>query len=336
MEFGVFDHVDRAGQDLQAYYEDRLKLVELYDAVGIHRYHVAEHHGTPLGMSASPSVYLAAVSQRTKKLRFGPMIFAAPLYHPLRLAEEICMIDQMSGGRLELGFGRGASAIEASFFGWKPEEMQSVYVESVEIILEALQTGTLNYTGEHYSFKDVPLCLEPCQKPYPPMWYGIHSEESAARVARDGFNVISLDSARETRAYVDSFRAAWREKNGAEEPEPCIGISYFIVIAETEEDALAVARRSYPAWHQSFNYLFRRNGTVPRHQRPADFDGIVAEGRAIAGTPDTVAAFLKEACETSAVNYLVGQFAFGDQTLAESERTVRLFADHVMPILKTH
>jgi len=333
MEFGVFDHVDRARDDLHAYYEDRLRIVELYDEIGIDRYHVAEHHGTPLGMSASPSVYLAAVSQRTKNIRFGPMIFAAPLYHPLRLAEEICMIDQMSGGRFEMGFGRGASPIEASFWGLEREEMEPVYRESIAIILEALKTGELSFKGEYYNFDRVPLCLEPRQKPYPPMWYGIHSVESAARVAREGFNVISLDSAEETGEYVDSYRAAWREKNG-DAPEPCIGISYFIVIAEDEDEALSVARRSYPVWHDSFNYLFRRNGTVPRHQRPADWDGIVAEGRAFAGTPDQVAAFLKDACETSGVNYLVSQFAFGDQTVDETFRTVRLFADHVMPILK--
>jgi alkanesulfonate monooxygenase SsuD/methylene tetrahydromethanopterin reductase-like flavin-dependent oxidoreductase (luciferase family) len=333
MEFGVFDHVDRARDDLHAYYEDRLRIVELYDEIGIDRYHVAEHHGTPLGMSASPSVYLAAVSQRTKNIRFGPMIFAAPLYHPLRLAEEICMIDQMSGGRFEMGFGRGASPIEASFWGLEREEMELVYRESIAIILEALKTGELSFKGEYYNFDRVPLCLEPRQKPYPPMWYGIHSVESAARVAREGFNVISLDSAEETGEYVDSYRAAWREENG-DAPEPCIGISYFIVIAEDEDKALSVARRSYPVWHDSFNYLFRRNGTVPRHQRPADWDGIVAEGRAFAGTPDQVAAFLKDACETSGVNYLVSQFAFGDQTVDETFRTVRLFADHVMPILK--
>jgi alkanesulfonate monooxygenase SsuD/methylene tetrahydromethanopterin reductase-like flavin-dependent oxidoreductase (luciferase family) len=333
MEFGVFDHVDRARDDLHAYYEDRLRIVELYDEIGIDRYHVAEHHGTPLGMSASPSVYLAAVSQRTKNIRFGPMIFAAPLYHPLRLAEEICMIDQMSGGRFEMGFGRGASPIEASFWGLEREEMELVYRESIAIILEALKTGELSFKGEYYNFDRVPLCLEPRQKPYPPMWYGIHSVESAARVAREGFNVISLDSAEETGEYVDSYRAAWREKNG-DAPEPCIGISYFIVIAEDEDEALSVARRSYPVWHDSFNYLFRRNGTVPRHQRPTDWDGIVAEGRAFAGTPDQVAAFLKDACETSGVNYLVSQFAFGDQTVDETFRTVRLFADHVMPILK--
>ncbi len=333
MEFGVFDHVDRARDDLYAYYEDRLRIVEQYDRIGIHRYHVAEHHGTPLGMSASPSVYLAAVSQRTKKLRFGPMIFAAPLYHPLRLAEEICMIDQMSGGRFELGFGRGASPIEASFWDLEREEMEPVYQETIAIVLDALQTGELNFKGEYYSFENTPLCLEPRQKPYPPMWYGIHSVESAARVAREGFNVISLDSAEETREYVDAYRAAWRDVNG-DTPEPCIGISYFIVIAEDEDEALSVARRSYPVWHDSFNYLFRRNGTVPRHQRPADWDGIVAEGRAVAGTPDQVAAFLKNACDTSAVNYLVGQFAFGDQTVEETLRTVELFADRVMPVLK--
>ncbi len=277
MEFGVFDHVDRARDDLHAYYEDRMRIVELYDEIGIDRYHVAEHHGTPLGMSASPSVYLAAVSQRTKNIRFGPMIFAAPLYHPLRLAEEICMIDQMSGGRFELGFGRGASPIEASFWNVEREEMEPVYQETNAIILDALQTGELNYNGKYYSFDRVPLCLEPRQKPYPPMWYGIHSVESAARVAREGFNVISLDSAEETGEYVDSYRAAWREKNG-DAPEPCIGISYFIVIAEDEDEALSVARRSYPVWHDSFNYLFRRNGTVPRHQRPTDWDGSSPKG----------------------------------------------------------
>ena len=86
----------------------------------IHAYHLAEHHATPLGMAPSPSVFLAAVAQRTKRLRFGPMIYALPLYHPLRMIEEICMLDQMSGGRLDVGFGRGASPIELDLFGTNP------------------------------------------------------------------------------------------------------------------------------------------------------------------------------------------------------------------------
>ncbi len=122
MEFGIFDHLDRTGTSLPDYYEDRLKIVEAYDRAGFYAYHLAEHHATPLGMAPSPNVFLAAVAQRTRRLRFGPMVFVLPLYHPLRLIEEICMLDQMSGGRLELSFGRGASPIEIEYFGVDPGE----------------------------------------------------------------------------------------------------------------------------------------------------------------------------------------------------------------------
>src|SRR2546425_8054732 len=99
MEFGVFDHLDLGDRPHERFYRERLEIVEAYERAGFHSYHVAEHHLTPLGMAPSPSVFLAAVAQRTKRLRFGPMVYVAPLYHPLRLLEEICMLDQMSGGR---------------------------------------------------------------------------------------------------------------------------------------------------------------------------------------------------------------------------------------------
>jgi Coenzyme F420-dependent N5,N10-methylene tetrahydromethanopterin reductase and related flavin-dependent oxidoreductases len=105
MQFGIFDHLDRNKSPLKDYYEARLQLIEMYDREGFYAYHVAEHHSTPLGMAPSPSVFLSAVAQRTKRLRFGPLVYALPLYHPIRLIEEICMLDQMSGGRLDIGFG---------------------------------------------------------------------------------------------------------------------------------------------------------------------------------------------------------------------------------------
>src|SRR5258708_2862004 len=97
MKFGVFDHMDDAGAPLGQLYADRLALVEAYDRAGIYGYHLAEHHSTPLGCAASPGLFLAAVAQRTKTLRFGPLVYLLPFYHPLRLIEEICMLDQMSG-----------------------------------------------------------------------------------------------------------------------------------------------------------------------------------------------------------------------------------------------
>ena len=107
MEFGEFHHLERNDLPLHEYYEARLKLIEAYDAAGFYAYHLAEHHSTPIGMAPSPSVFLSAVAQRTRRLRFGPMVYALPLHHPLRLIEEICMLDQLSGGRLEIGFGVG-------------------------------------------------------------------------------------------------------------------------------------------------------------------------------------------------------------------------------------
>src|SRR5882724_2510700 len=109
LTFGVFDHLDRGGRSIADLFEQRLRIVELYDRAGFHAYHLAEHHSTPLGMAPSPSVFLSAVAQRTKALRFGPLVYTVNLYHPLRLIDEICMLDQLSGGRLELGVGRGIS-----------------------------------------------------------------------------------------------------------------------------------------------------------------------------------------------------------------------------------
>ena len=143
MEFGVFDHLDNDHQSFQRYYEERLKLIEIYDRAGFHAYHLAEHHATTLGMAPSPNVFLSAIAQRTKQLRFGPMVYALPLYHPLRLAEEIAMLDQLSGGRFELGVGRGISPLESRGYGENPDYAvsQKVFTESLDIIRAALAGG---------------------------------------------------------------------------------------------------------------------------------------------------------------------------------------------------
>src|SRR5215469_13521420 len=167
MKFGVFDHMDRAGSDLGRQFDQRLKLIELYEKAGFHAYHIAEHHATPLGMAPSPSVFLAAVAQRTTRLRFGPLVYTVNLYHPLRLIDEICMLDQMSGGRLELGVGRGISPIEVGFSNLDTAIAQTMYTEALEILLQGLATRVLNFQGKHYKFRDVPIVLEPVQTPHP-------------------------------------------------------------------------------------------------------------------------------------------------------------------------
>src|SRR2546429_8993015 len=152
MEFGVFDHLDRGSAPLKEFYESRLKLIEAYDRAGFYAYHVAEHHSTPLGMAPSPTVFLAAVAQRTQRLRFGPLVYTLPLHHPLRLVEEICMLDQLSRGRFELGVGRGISPIETAYYGINPDHRQKMYLEALQILRQALTGGTLTIHGEFYHY----------------------------------------------------------------------------------------------------------------------------------------------------------------------------------------
>src|SRR5499433_2448105 len=130
MQFGVFDHLDLGAVALGEHYENRLKLIEAYDRLGLRSYHLAEHHATPLGMAPSPSVFLAAVAQRTRQLRFGPLVYTLSLHHPLRIVEEICMLDQLSRGRFDLGVGRGISPIETAYFGVDPDDRQKMFLEA--------------------------------------------------------------------------------------------------------------------------------------------------------------------------------------------------------------
>jgi alkanesulfonate monooxygenase SsuD/methylene tetrahydromethanopterin reductase-like flavin-dependent oxidoreductase (luciferase family) len=335
MEFGIFDHLDRNNLPLHEYYEERLKVIELYEQAGFYAYHLAEHHSTPLGMAPSPSVFLAAVAQRTKRLRFGPLVYALPLYHPIRLIEEICMLDQLSGGRLDIGFGRGASQIEAGMYGNDPDKAEQMYVEGLEIIMRGLTQKRLDYQGEFFKFDDVPIELEPFQKPHPPVWYGVHSPVSAERAARQGLNIVSLDPADKTRVFTDRFREVWRKAQPADKKPALVGLGRFIFVAENDEKAVAIARRAYPRWHRSFNYLFQlRGGRGPVHQRPAEYDQLKAVGQGIAGSAETVTKFIQAQMSEAGTNYLVGQLAFGDLTPTETAASLKLFTQQVMPQLQ--
>ena len=333
MEFGIFDHLDRSPSSLADYYEERLTIVEAFDRAGFHAYHLAEHHATPLGMAPSPSVFLSAVAQRTKRLRFGPMIFALPLYHPIRMIEEICMLDQMSGGRLDVGFGRGASPIELDLFGVNPDEARDIYDEALAIVVRGLSERLLSFKGKHFAFENVPMELEPLQRPHPPLWYGVHANDSAVRSARQGLNVISLDGVTATRGFSDSYRAAWKD-SGRAGPMPKFGLGRMLVVADTDAEALRLAERAYPLWHASFNHLFKVYGRVPSHPRPPTYAEIVADGRGIAGSPRTVTQIVRAQMAESGADYFVGQFAFGDLTLKETIHSVELFARECMPALR--
>jgi alkanesulfonate monooxygenase SsuD/methylene tetrahydromethanopterin reductase-like flavin-dependent oxidoreductase (luciferase family) len=335
LECGVFDHLDRNDLTLHDLYEQRLKVIELFDRFGFYAYHVAEHHFTPLGMAPSPSVFLSAVGQRTKRLRFVTFVYALPAHHPLRVLEEICMLDHMSGGRLEIGFGRGSVPFEIAYYGQNEQERQQIYAERMELILKAFTAGTLTWQGRYDRFENVPMEMTPLQKPYPPMWYGAHSPDSAERAANKGFNIVTNDGPGNARSIIDRYRQVWQRTQN-QNAMPKAGLVRFIVVAETDGDALTIARRAYLRWRSSFVYLSAMHGALPDSPLNVEsFDQLIEQGQAIAGSVDTVRAFLRKQMEISGANYLVGQFCFGDLSLDEMFRSVELFALHIMPELKT-
>ena len=244
------------------------------------------------------------------------------------------MLDHLSGGRLEIGFGRGSVPFEISYYGQNAQERQQIYAERLELILKAFTSERLTWNGHYDQFKDVPLEMFPLQKPHPPLWYGAHSPDSAERAARKGLNIVTNDMPANAQKIVSRYRQVWRETQGSAAP-PKIGVVRFIVVAESDAEAMTIARRAYLRWRSSFVYLSAMNGTAPDSPLNVDsFDTVISQGQAIAGSPDTVRAFLEAQIRDIGVNYVVGQFCFGDLTFDEIDHSVELFARQVMPALQ--
>ena len=255
LEFGVFDHIEPVpGMALHEVYKLRLEqLVEL-DRAGYYAYHLAEHH-TPAVHSLAPSqnVFLAAVSQRTTNIRFGPGVCVLPLHHPVRLIEEFSMLDHLSGGRLEIGVGRGG-VFEAYFWGQDSdvEANYARYRETLSAVQYGLSHEELTHHGEFYNFDELPMRLRPLQTPFPPFWY-MRNVETAAM---DGMNTIIVGGLDSFEANVKRYREEWEKHQGvgaltAQGMEPKIGLVVHLLLADTDEEAMEQAK---PAWaHYRWN-----------------------------------------------------------------------------------
>ncbi|HET9093568.1 MAG TPA: LLM class flavin-dependent oxidoreductase [Solirubrobacteraceae bacterium] len=336
MQFGIFDHIDDSGIGVATQLEERLQLVEQYDRDGLYAYHIAEHHGTPLGLVGSPNVFLAAVAQRTERLRFGALVNVLPLYHPLRLVEEWCLLDQLSGGRLEPGIGRGASPIEAGFFGVEGEHTPALFTEAFELITQAFAAHErLSFAGDHFRISDVPLTARPVQRPHPPFWFGASRPDRAGWCAERAINVMSLVDATRTRVTTDGFRERWRELGREEATLPRLGINRHIILADSEAEALRIAERVYPQFKASMDHLWVSRGV----QRPPIYPETVGEllerGTAFFGTPEGARQYIGEQIDVAGINYMTMDVAFGGISFEEASRTAELFARDVMPTFRT-
>ena len=333
MQFGIFDQNDHGPYPLHQQYENRLRLIEFYDRAGFRAYHMSEHHATPLNLAPSPSVFLAAIAQRTRRLRFGALVYVLPAHHPLRLAEEICMLDHLSNGRVEVGIGRGASPHELNYFGVDPDAAPAIYLEAYQIIMQALTRNEVNFGGQHYQFAAVPIEQKPLQAPHPPLWYAVPVVEGAAWPAQNGINVVCGGPIARVREITDRYRAEWIAAGHALEALPLLGINRFVVAADSDAEAMALGRRAWPKFYASFMKLWKLHGTQPRYARiPEDFDTLVANGGAIAGGPATVRDQVLSMAEQAGANYVISQFSFGDLTQDEMLHSAGIFAREMIPM----
>ncbi len=332
MKFGVFDHMDRGTVPLAEQYENRLKLIEAYDRAGFYCYHLAEHHATPLGMAPSPAVFLSAVAQRSKRMRLGPLVYILSLQNPLRAYEDICMLDQMSGGRLELGLGRGVSPIEIEYYGVDPEESRARYQEATAILMQAFANDTLAFHGKHFRFDGTPVEIKPLQRPHPPLWLGIGSPENIPHAVQNGINMVCNGPSAQVRALTDRYREEWAKAGGAAKNLPILGMNRHIVVADTEAEALRLAKPAYAAWYANLTLLWVKKGIpLPSVGYTDDYELAVKRGFVIVGTPAMVREMIEEQVAACGINYLMCRLAFGDLSYEASLRSVDLLAREVMP-----
>ncbi|HWT31069.1 MAG TPA: LLM class flavin-dependent oxidoreductase, partial [Propylenella sp.] len=223
LKFGIFDHLDDNGLPLGEFFEQRLKLIEAVEQLGFAGYHLAEHHSTPLGHAASPSVFLASAFARTSTLRMGPLVYVLPLHHPLRVYEEICMLDHLSGGRLMMGIGRGGALIEHQRYGVDPKDAPAMYHEAFAVMMAAFESELVNFESKYYRYKDYLVQAKPVQKPHPPIWYGAPSPDAIPWAAPRNVNVVSLGPAARAKAIAARYRQEWAALGRPPQALPYIG-----------------------------------------------------------------------------------------------------------------
>lgn len=336
-QFGIFDHMERRAQESVAdLFEGRLRFLEAADAVGIRTYHLAEHHATPLGMAPSPGLFLSSVAQRTKRLRFGPLLYLLPLYEPLRLIEEIGMLDQLSNGRLELGVGRGASPYELAYYNVPFLESKHMFEESIEILRKGLRNPRLNHSGEKYVYRDVPMEVAPLQQPNPPFWFGAFSPPNAQFAGNLGMNAVCGGTNKMVRNLKTLYEEARVAARGSEHDlnphveNPVFGAFRHCFVGETDASAETLAKPAYADYYDNLMKLWRDFNSVNTLFTP-DLDEARGFDVAITGSPETVRAEIERYFEESASDYLVLAFCWGSLSQAQSDQSFELFAREVLP-----
>jgi alkanesulfonate monooxygenase SsuD/methylene tetrahydromethanopterin reductase-like flavin-dependent oxidoreductase (luciferase family) len=331
VQYGIFDHMEQRGADLGALYEERLQMIEYADAAGFVRYHKAEHHFTPLDAAPSATVFLAAASQRTRRIRLGSLVSLLPFYHPVRFIEEVCALDHLSAGRLDIGVGKGISPIEHRLWGHDDAEAMPRTLDAIAILRTGLTQKTLTHAGAFHTFDALPMVMSPKQRPYPPLWYPGNVEFAGSH----RLNTVVGGPVAAVKAQVARFDELVANAQLDWNPavaKPVIGATRHVYLARTREAAHARARIAWKRYDENLAKLWRAHGVEPvmSPSLKGNFDLALGASVVLAGTPADVRSHIESLQEEAQLDYFVGAFAWGDLTHAETMESLHLFADQVM------
>ncbi|WP_321390689.1 LLM class flavin-dependent oxidoreductase [Emcibacter sp.] len=316
----------------QDYWNFYMDLWVSAEALGFDGLLLSEHHFGG-GYSPSPNILLPAIAQRTKNIRLGVMGNVLPYHTPWRLLEEFAMLDNLTGGRLEIGTSAGIPA-ELAMVGMSPAEGRARYEESIEVIDKGLKNGVINHKGKYWKIENLPVVPPFAQKPEPPKWTTVISVESARKAAARGSKIatgfISTDKVKEV---FDNYKEAAAQA-GLEAGPDQLGLRRQVII-----DATSVPSEKAEGYKEAFVDMvaaFDKRVIAPG-RKALDSDG--AHGYAfgddefISGSPKEVAEQINDQCERSGAGHFQVVFA-GHQSLEELAMSWKLYGEEVIPLLK--
>ncbi len=338
MRIGTFHLVGAPNMDpAERRINDTIEQMVLADELGLDYVWVAEHHFSNYGYSTNPLLLIAKASALAKRIRFGQAIIVTPLWQPLRLAEDIAVTDILTGGRLDLGVGRGYQPMEFAGFDLNIDESRDVFNEQMELMTLAWSRDDFTFEGQHFRVPHpITVLPRPVQTPHPPIWMAAQSATSVDWAARQGYSLLlsgSTTSQDQIAEWVDRYRGAWQAAGHADR-EPRISIQRFVHVTETEAEAREAVwqtrwqRRTADSLRQGISQIVAgQNHTVPPAEEPTEeawWD------RLVYGTPDRCIAEMHRTAAMGATDF-IGWFDVGGLPIDDVRRSMRMFAREVMP-----
>ena len=317
------------------YYQQLLEQIELAEELGWECFMFNEHHFLGYGgLVANPAVLLAAAAARTAKIRLGPCIAILPLRHPLHSAEDYAMVDAISGGRLEFGIGSGNTELDYRVFGVTRENDRERLREAVDVILKSWADERISHTGQFWSFDQLTLYPRPIQQPHPPIWVAGTSAEGLGWAGRQGYNIMTVGHPHppeKVRIGVEAWKYGLSESGYDLTTRHC----QFHVRTHVNEDSARARSIAMPAIkrYDEISRIGRRSfASAPENY---DWDMMLATGRNNYGNPDECIKNIANARKNYYFDTLTTTFNFGGIPHVEILKSMRLFANEVMPAFRS-